>query len=130
MEKNRNEPFPREGATTGSSTRSEGTMGESRYGDRPEDMRDRPTRSYEGGSSVFGGAYSRTSQAVQSGYNRTLEYGREHPERLGVMTFAAGIGVGMLIAAAVFPRRTRTERVAGPLIDAAADLARTFARRR
>jgi hypothetical protein len=67
---------------------------------------------------------------VQSGYNRTLEYGREHPERLGVMTFAAGIGVGMLIAAAVFPRRTRTERVAGPLIDAAADLARTFARRR
>jgi hypothetical protein len=73
-------------------------------------------------------AYRRTSQAVGTGYNRTIEYGRRHPERLGLMTFAAGMGIGMLLVS-MFPRRTRTERLTSPLIGAAADMARAFARR-
>jgi hypothetical protein len=69
-------------------------------------------------------ACKRTSEAVQSGYKRTVEYGTEHPERFGLATFAVGACAGTLLAAAAMSRHTKTERIAAPMIDAVAQVAR------
>jgi ElaB/YqjD/DUF883 family membrane-anchored ribosome-binding protein len=75
-------------------------------------------------------AYKRTSEAVQSGYKCTLEYGAEHPQRFGLATFAIGLGAGTLLAATAFAsRHTKTERIAAPVIDAVAEVARAVLRR-
>ena len=69
-------------------------------------------------------ACKRTSEAVQSGYKRTVDYGPAHPERLGLATFAVGACAGTLLAAAALARQTKTERIAAPVIDAVAQVAR------
>jgi hypothetical protein len=74
-------------------------------------------------------AYDKTSSAVQSGYHRTVEYSNQHPQTFSLVTFAAGFGAGALLGAtALASRHTRTERMASPLIDAFAQIARTFVR--
>jgi len=87
------------------------------------------SEAYEETKSTVRNAYDKTSQAVQSGYNRTIEYSKEHPRRFSLLTFAAGIGAGTLIAARYASSHTRTERIASPLIDAVAEVARAVIRR-
>lgn len=86
---------------------------------------------YEGTKVAVRDAYDTTSKAVQSGYKRTIAYGTEHPQRLGLWTFAAGLGAGTLLGATrLASRHTRTERIASPLIDVVAEAARAFMLRR
>ena len=74
-------------------------------------------------------ACKRTSAAVQSGYKRTVDYGTAHPERFGLATFAIGIGAGTLLAATALARQSKTERLAAPVIDAVAQVARAVLHR-
>jgi hypothetical protein len=104
------------------------SMGDPQRFGRNDEGNDVGHRMYDTAKSAVSGAYQKTSQAVGAGYQRTVDYGREHPERFGLFTFLAGIGVGMIVCS-MFPRRTRTERLASPIIDAAADMARRYARR-
>jgi hypothetical protein len=69
-------------------------------------------------------ACKRTTEAVQSGYKRSVDYGTQHPERFGLATFAVGACAGTLLAAAALARQSKTERVAAPVIDAVAQVAR------
>ncbi len=50
-------------------------------------------------------AYRATADRVGAGYERTLDYGRDNPERFGLIAFAAGVGTGLLLAALLAPRR-------------------------
>jgi hypothetical protein len=74
-------------------------------------------------------AYEKTSKAVQTGYNRTVAFGTEHPQQFGLLTFAVGLGAGTLLAARTLAARTHTERLASPVIDAVANVARAFVSR-
>lgn len=95
-----------------------------------DNLTEQAAEAYEGTRAAVRDAYERTTKAVQSGYKRTLDYGTEHPERLALATFAVGIAAGTLLAAAAFAaRHSKTERIATPLINAAAEVARAvFAR--
>ena len=85
--------------------------------------------SYEDTKSAIKSAVDKTQKAVQSGYNRTVEYGTEHPQQFSLLTFAAGFGMGVLFLNILGGRQTRTERLASPLVDVAADIARGYLRR-
>ena len=87
------------------------------------------TGTYEDTKAAIRSAVDKTSSAVQTGYNKAVEYGSEHPQRFSLLTFAAGVGMGMIFANSLFARQTRTERLASPLIDVASDLARGYLRR-
>ncbi|HET9062704.1 MAG TPA: hypothetical protein VFO62_05395 [Candidatus Binatia bacterium] len=85
---------------------------------------------YEGTKVAVRNAYGTTFEALQSGYACTIAYGKEHPQRFGLVTFAAGLGAGTLIAVSrLASRHTRTERIASPVIDVVAEIARAFVRR-
>ena len=84
---------------------------------------------YEETKSAIKSAVDKTQKTVQSGYNRAVEYGTKHPQQFSLLTFAAGVGLGALLANVLAYRTTRTERLAAPLIDVAADMARGYLRR-
>jgi hypothetical protein len=96
-----------------------------------EALREQANEAYEGTRKAILDAYERTTAAAQSGYRNAVKYGTEHPERFGLFAFAAGLGVGALLCAgaAGMSRANRTERIASPLIDAAAEVARAAFRR-
>jgi len=95
-----------------------------------EELGEQAAEAYDGSKAAIRKAYKRTSKAVQSGYKRTVDYGAEHPERFGLAVFAAGIGAGTLLAAtALASRSSKTEKLATPLINAAAEVARAVLRR-
>lgn len=85
--------------------------------------------SYEDTKSALKSAVDKTQKTVQSGYNRAVEYGTEHPQQFSMLTFVAGFGIGALFANMLMHRQTTTERYASPLIDMAADMARGYLRR-
>jgi hypothetical protein len=99
-----------------------GHVGQESHGDQGKS-------SHEDTRSAIRSAVNRTQKTVQSGYNRAVEYGSEHPQQFSVLTFAAGVGIGALLANVLSNRSTRTERLASPLIDVAADMARGYLRR-
>jgi hypothetical protein len=94
------------------------------------ELGEQAAEAYDGTKAAIRKACQRTSKAVQSGYKRTVDYGTQHPERFGLAAFAAGIGAGTLFAAtALASRSSKTEKLATPLINAAADVARAMLRR-
>jgi hypothetical protein len=103
--------------------------GQERGGSQESRQQHSGTGTYEDTKAAIRSAVDKTSSAVQSGYNKAVEYGTEHPQRFSLLTFAAGVGVGMIFANSLFARQTRTERLASPLIDVASDLARGYLRR-
>ena len=94
-----------------------------------EALRGQATEAFEGTKKAITDAYDRTTAAAQSGYRNAVKYGTEHPERFGLMAFAAGLGAGAFLGACGIGRSNRTERIASPLIDAAAEVARAAFRR-
>lgn len=95
-----------------------------------EGRRQRTAGSNDETASAVRDAYEKTSKAVQAGYQRTIEYGNDHPQRFGLLTFAAGFAAGSLVVAmGLLSRHTRTERIASPLIDGIAEVARALIRR-
>jgi hypothetical protein len=104
-------------------------MGSQERGGSQESRQHSGTGTYEDTKTAIRSAVDKTSSAVQSGYNKAVEYGTEHPQGFSLLTFAAGIGVGMMFANTLLARQTRTERLASPLIDVAADIARGYLRR-
>jgi len=73
-------------------------------------------------------AYDKTSEALSNTYNQTLEYGRENPGKLTLIAFGAGIGVGILLASGLAGGRSRTNRIAEPVVTALSQIAMEFFR--
>jgi len=73
-------------------------------------------------------AYDKTSEALSNTYNQTLEYGRENPGKLTLIAFGAGIGIGILLASGLGGGRSRTNRIAEPVVTALSQIAMEFFR--
>lgn len=73
-------------------------------------------------------AYDKTSEALSNTYNQTLEYGRENPGKLTLIAFGAGIGIGVLLASGLGGGRSRTNRIAEPVVTALSQIAMEFFR--
>ena len=77
---------------------------------------------------VVSDAYDRTSEALSNTYNQTLEYGRENPGKLTLIAFGAGIGIGILLSSGLGGGRSRTNRIAEPVVNALSQIAMEFFR--
>jgi ElaB protein len=72
-------------------------------------------------------AYDRTTEVLSNTYDKTVSYGRENPGTMTLIAFGAGIGIGMVMAGA-FSGRSRTSRIAEPLIGALSQVALEYLR--
>ena len=82
---------------------------------------------YEQTKQVVSDAYGKTSEVLTNTYDQAMTYGRENPGKLTLIAFGAGIGVGVLLASG-FGGRSRTSRIAEPIVGALSQVAMEFFR--
>jgi hypothetical protein len=73
-------------------------------------------------------AYDTASQAITNTYDQAMTYGRENPGKLTLIAFGAGIGIGLLLSATLGGGRSRTNRIAEPVVNALSQVALEFFR--
>ncbi|HEY7912021.1 MAG TPA: hypothetical protein VIG62_08935 [Blastocatellia bacterium] len=143
--KDRTTASPSTGSTAGSSsnlssqpvgtTGATGTTGSTGY-PGGQTTASAPQRAREqGAESTYGqakhavtNAYDRTSEVLTNTYDQAMTYGRENPGKLTLIAFGAGIGIGLLLASSVGGGRSRTNRIAEPVINALSQVATEFFR--
>jgi hypothetical protein len=124
------------GSSTGGSTIGGGTGGSSIGGQSHNTTASAPQRAREEGSGGQSGtqeilgqtreavtnAYEKTSEVLSTSYDQAMSYGRENPGKLTLIAFGAGIGIGLLLASGM-GGRSRTERIAEPIVGALSQIA-------
>ena len=124
------------GGSVGSSSFG-GSSGSTDISNSSSQMGTAPQRALEQSSDSGQSAYDQTKQTVTDAYGKTTEvltttydqamsYGHENPGKLTLIAFSAGIGIGLLLAGS--GGRSRTNRVAEPLIKGLSQLALEFFR--
>jgi ElaB/YqjD/DUF883 family membrane-anchored ribosome-binding protein len=88
---------------------------------------DTAQNAYEQTKQVVTDAYGKTSEALSNTYDQAMTYGRENPGKLTLIAFGAGIGIGVLLASG-FGGRSRTSRIAEPIVGALSQVAMEFFR--
>ena len=83
---------------------------------------------YDKTSEVLSNAYGKTSEVLGNTYDKTMTYGRENPGTLTLIAFGAGIGVGLLLAGSLGGGRSRTSRIAEPIVGALSQIALEYLR--
>jgi ElaB/YqjD/DUF883 family membrane-anchored ribosome-binding protein len=70
----------------------------------------------------LGEAYDRASRGVTETWGQAVDYTRSNPGTATLVAFGAGIGVGLMIASSL-SSRSRTQRIAPPVIRALSEIA-------
>jgi len=83
---------------------------------------------YDQTRQVVGDAYGKTSEVLTNTYDQAMTYGRENPGKLTLIAFGAGIGIGLLLAGSLGGGRSRTNRIAEPIVGALSQVAMEFFR--
>ena len=85
------------------------------------------------GAEVYGQAeqavsdvYDKTAQAVSETYEKAKSYSNENPGKTILIALGIGVGLGFLLGAS--SRRSRTGRLAQPVVNALSDIALEFFR--
>ena len=73
-------------------------------------------------------AYDKTSQVLSDTYDQAMSYGKENPGKLTLIAFGAGIGIGLLLSSTLGGGRSRTSRIAEPVVNALSQVALEFFR--
>jgi len=89
--------------------------------------RDEAQNAYEQTKQVVTDAYGKTSEVLSNTYDQAMTYGRENPGKLTLIAFGAGIGIGILLASGM-GGRSRTNRIAEPIVGALSQVAMEFFR--
>ncbi|HST21098.1 MAG TPA: hypothetical protein VLR90_08275 [Blastocatellia bacterium] len=90
--------------------------------------KDTAQTAYDQTKQVVNDAYSKTSEVLSTTYDQTMTYGRENPGKLTLIAFGAGIGIGLLLAGTLGGGRSRTNRIAEPIVGALSQVAMEFFR--
>jgi ElaB/YqjD/DUF883 family membrane-anchored ribosome-binding protein len=70
--------------------------------------------------------YDKTAQKVGETYEKAKSYSNENPGKTILITLGVGIGLGLLLGAS--SHRSRTSRIAQPVVNALSDIALEFFR--
>jgi len=80
--------------------------------------------------SAVNDAYQRTSQSVNETLGHAKDYSRENPGTTMMIAFGVGVGVGALLTSGMWSSgRSRSQRIAPPIINALSEIASEFFRR-
>ena len=71
-------------------------------------------------------AYGKTTEVLTKSYDEAMSYGRENPGKLTLIAFGAGIAIGLLLSNS--GGRSRTNRIAEPVVNALSQVAMEFFR--
>jgi ElaB/YqjD/DUF883 family membrane-anchored ribosome-binding protein len=82
---------------------------------------------YDQTKQVVNEAYDKTSEVLSTTYDQAMTYGRDNPGKLTLIAFGAGIGIGLLLAGSL-GGRSRTNRIAEPIVGALSQVAMEFFR--
>ena len=71
-------------------------------------------------------AYDKTSEKVSETYDKAKNYSRDNPGKTILIALGIGVGLGLLLGAS--SGRSRTSRIAQPLVHGLSDIALAFFR--
>ena len=86
-----------------------------------QDILERGTEVYGQAEQAVSEAYDKTAKVVSETYEQAKSYSTENPSTTILIAFGIGIGLGFLLGAS--SRRSRTGRVAQPVVNALSDIA-------
>jgi ElaB/YqjD/DUF883 family membrane-anchored ribosome-binding protein len=92
-----------------------------------QNILDQGTEAYEKAEQVVGEAYDKTTQKVKETYGKAKSYSAENPDKTILIALGVGIGIGLLLSASV-SHRSRTGRIAQPVVNALSEIAHEFFR--
>jgi ElaB/YqjD/DUF883 family membrane-anchored ribosome-binding protein len=111
------------GGTTGGS-------GGGQTGSAPQRARETNTgggqSAYDQTKQTMTDAYGKTTEVLSNTYDQAMSYGRDNPGKLTLIAFGAGIAIGLLLAGS--GGRSRTNRIAEPVVNALSQVAMEFFR--
>ncbi|MHB8122153.1 MAG: hypothetical protein ACYDG4_08365 [Desulfuromonadaceae bacterium] len=80
------------------------------------------TEAYGKAEQAAGEAYDKTTQKVKETYEKARSYSSENPGMTILVALGVGVGIGLLLGASS-SHRSRTGRIAQPVINALSDIA-------
>lgn len=86
---------------------------------------DKGTEAYAKAEHAVGDAYEKSSQKVKETYEKAKTYSTENPGTTILVALGIGVGIGLLLGAGS-SHRSRTGRIAKPVINALSDIANEF----
>jgi ElaB/YqjD/DUF883 family membrane-anchored ribosome-binding protein len=68
-------------------------------------------------------AYDHTARKVSETYAQAKSYSHDNPGKTMLIALGLGVGLGLLLGASARMRRSRTSRIAEPIVNALSDIA-------
>ena len=87
-----------------------------------QNILDKGSEAYGKAEQVVGDAYNKTSQKVKETYEKAKSYTDENPGKTVLVALGIGVGIGLLLSSSS-SHRSRTGRIAQPVINALSDIA-------
>lgn len=98
-----------------------------RGGTPTQNILEQGAEAYEQAEQAAGDAYEKTTRKVSETYDKAKSYSHENPGKTIFIALGIGVGVGLLIGASSH-HRSRTSRIAEPVVNALSDVALAFFR--
>ena len=87
-----------------------------------ENILDKSAEAYGKAEQAVGEAYDKTTQKVKETYEKAKSYSDQNPGNTILIALGIGVGIGLLLGASS-SHRSRTGRIAQPVINALSDIA-------
>lgn len=92
-----------------------------------QNILDKGTEAYGKAEQAVGEAYDKTTQKVKETYEKAKSYSDENAGKTILIALGIGVGIGLLLSASS-SHRSRTGRIAQPVINALSEIAHEFFR--
>jgi ElaB/YqjD/DUF883 family membrane-anchored ribosome-binding protein len=92
-----------------------------------EDILEQGTQAYAQAEQAVGDAFDKTTQKVSETFDKAKHYRNEHPDKAIFIALGIGVGLGLLLGVSAH-HRSRTSRIAEPVVNALSDVALAFFR--
>lgn len=86
-----------------------------------QNIMDRGTEAFDQAEQTVTDAYDKTTQKVTETYEKAKSYTYENPGKTILIALGIGVGLGLLLGAS--SGRSRTSRIAQPVVNALSDIA-------
>jgi ElaB/YqjD/DUF883 family membrane-anchored ribosome-binding protein len=101
------------------------TSGEpGKSGAKAKSAMDRGAEAFEHAEQAVSDAYDKTSEKVGETYDKAKNYSHDNPGKTILIALGIGVGLGLLLGAS--SGRSRTSRIAQPVVHALTDIASEF----